>query len=120
MPALVIAVRAFAPTGYEVDHDGVRICRSRWRDVFIPIGEIAGVRPIELHRVIRVMGVGGMFGSWGRFTSRQLPSFRGYVTRRSHLVCLDLSDGDHVVVSPDDPDRFIAAVKRELGRGKRG
>lgn len=114
LPIIVIlGCAAFVPLRYRIADDAVWIDRPL-RSAQIPLRAIRSVRPIELHGVIRAMGVGGFFGAWGWFTSRELPAFRAYVTKRRGLVCIELRQGDPVVLSPDDPAAFIDEIQRRL------
>lgn len=110
LAVLVLALTAFVPLGYEVTDEAVVIRRSI-RPLRILLSQVAEVRRVELTGVVRVFGVGGFFGYWGRFTSTQLGAFRAYFTQRGNLLCLFLKDGDRVVLSPDDPDGMIAEIR---------
>jgi hypothetical protein len=110
---LIAAITAFVPLGYAVTDEAV-VIRRPIRSIRIPLTRVSEARRIELTRIVRVFGVGGFFGAWGRFTSTQLDSFRAYVTQRGNLICLHLKDGDPVVLSPDDPDGMVAEIQRRV------
>jgi hypothetical protein len=107
---LLIVVGMFAPRAYQVDAYGVTVLRLGSR-VYIPANTILDVQPVKIRRVMRVCGCGGFFGAWGWFYARQFGLFRAYVTRRDRLVSLTLKDRKPVVLSPDEPDRFVEAVR---------
>lgn len=112
---LIAAIAAFVPLGYAVTEEAV-VIRRPIRSIRIPLTRVSEARRIELTRIVRVCGVGGFFGTWGRFTSKQLKSFRAYVTQRGNLICLHLTEGDPVVLSPDDPDGMIAEIQHRVPR----
>jgi hypothetical protein len=116
---LIAAIAAFVPLGYAVTDEAV-VIRRPIRTIRIPLTRVGEARRVELTRIVRVFGVGGFFGAWGRFTSKQLDSFRAYVTQRGNLLCLHLKDGDPVVLSPDDPDGMIAEIRRRCGTATKG
>lgn len=113
MILLFVVLGAMVTLGYELT-DAQVIVRRPIRSISVPFSRIADVRPIELHRVIRVFGVGGFFGAWGWFSSAELSWFRAYVTRRRGLVCLRLTDGAPIVLSPDRAAEFVAALRERL------
>lgn len=62
---------------------------------------------------IRTFGNGGLFSFSGRYRSRTLGSFRAFVTDLSGCVVLELDSGK-VVVSPDNPEFFVALLRRGM------
>ena len=63
----------------------------------------------ELTAYVR-MGVGGLFGFIGRFRNEVLGMYRAYATDSINTVVLDFG-GSKVVVTPDDPAGFVAAIE---------
>ncbi|MFP4145020.1 MAG: PH domain-containing protein [Phycisphaeraceae bacterium] len=113
---LIASMALFVPRRYRLDETAVVVDRPAW-PVRIPLEQIRDVHPIELHDVVRTFGAAGFGGAWGRFTSRELASFRAYIRRREPLVCLELEDAKPVVLSPDDAEAFVTAVRGRLGGG---
>jgi hypothetical protein len=60
--------------------------------------------PRYLFGALRTFGNGGLFGYYGWFYKKG--AFRLYATRRDRLVEVVI-DGKRVVVSPDEPARFL-------------
>ncbi|MDI6447868.1 PH domain-containing protein [Anaerobaca lacustris] len=114
VPAAVLSVTIlFAPLGFTVDSVGVIIHRLG-RNIYIRHDEIASVERIEASQIglgFRVFGSGGFFGFFGRFYSRQLGRFRGYITNRKDLVLITLRDGAKLVLSPHPGDVFVECAK---------
>ncbi len=57
----------------------------------------------------RLRGSGGMFGYYGLFSTAKLGKSTWYVTNRHNSVVV-ITASKTVLFSPDDPDRFLAAV----------
>jgi hypothetical protein len=60
----------------------------------------------------RTWGNGGMFAISGHFAGSGLGRYRAFVTDSSRTVVLETSRGI-VVVSPDDPGRFVDGIATE-------
>lgn len=102
----------FAPAGYRVDSARVTVKRPM-SDVVIARQAIRAVRLFEdadSDGMTRTAGNGGLFGYYGKYKSDKLGSHVWYVTDMSKRVVLETADGV-VVVSPDDPEKFIQALK---------
>ena len=63
----------------------------------------------------RTLGIGGPFAFVGRYWSRRLGGFTAYATDRSRSVVMLRWPGRTVVVTPDDPGTFVAAVEAAAG-----
>lgn len=102
----------FAPGGYRVDSGQVTV-RRPFSDVGIARQAIRDARPFDdadSAGMTRTAGNGGLFGYYGEYKSDKLGAHVWYVTDMSKRVVLDTVDGA-VVVSPDDPEKFIKAVR---------
>jgi hypothetical protein len=114
-PVLIIAGAAlFMINGFEMDGDVLRVKRPAWTT---PIS-LSGLRSVEfdpeaMKRSIRVVGNGGLFAFNGLFWSKKFGKFRVYVTDLEKGVVLKFADRV-VVVSPDEPERFIDEARRKL------
>lgn len=86
--------------------------------VRLPTAEIEAIEkmPYATDLSIRVMGNGGMFGFNGRFRNNILGPYRAHVTDPANCVVLRLKNKNPIVISPENPGRFVAAVeKRRAG-----
>lgn len=118
--ALVLAllVCVYRPSRLEVSHLGVRIAwplRSR----LIRPEDIESVERADRDRtgrVYRAFGMGGLFGTFGLCRSKQLGFVDTYVTRRTGAVLISRREGRGrpLLITPDRPDDFIAAVRAIL------
>ncbi len=102
----------YVPKGYVITQDAIIIKRPWNNNITIPISKVKKIwrDPAAFKRTIRVCGNGGLFGSVGWFHSKTLGDFRAYITDMSKAVIIDA--GERFVVSPDDPDRFMAALNK--------
>lgn len=101
----------FAPSGYRVDGQALTVKRPL-SDVVIVRAAVTGVRLFEeadSEGMTRTGGNGGLFGYYGKFKSGRLGEHRWYVTDTARRVVVETQDGA-VVLSPDDPAKFIASV----------
>lgn len=101
----------FAVSGYEVEGGRLRIRRLLWSDS-LPLATLSSaVRdPALTVGSWRIAGNGGLFSFTGWFRSKALGNYRAYVTDFDRVVVLRFHDRRPVVVSPADPDAFVAAV----------
>ncbi len=100
-------------TAYKVTSDGIIICRPA-ENVVIKSGEVSKVELLsreKLKRSIRTFGVGGFFGYFGSFYNKQLGAMTWYLTRRDRLVLIETNSGKKIVLSPDEPEKFVAAAQ---------
>jgi Bacterial PH domain len=104
--------------GYRLDavQDGLVILRPG-RETALPLAglEAAEARPDAFRGILMKAGSAGFFGYFGWFRSRALGSFRAWVTDPARSVVLRFP-GRQIVVSPDDPAAFIAALEGLKGR----
>ncbi|BDG09411.1 PH domain-containing protein [Anaeromyxobacter paludicola] len=102
----------FAPRAFGVGREGVRVRRWIAGPVLVPLAEIREARRLEpgaLRRSIRLFGVGGLFGCYGRFRHRSLGTYRLYASRMDGHVLLSTTRGP-VVLTPARPEAFVQAV----------
>ena len=107
-----------APRGYTVAGDRLTIDRLL-HPVEIPLSAIRSVELLSSDRLAgssRTLGSGGLFGYYGRFRNQNLGSYRMYATRGDRYVLVRAAQS--FVLTPDSPERFIAAIER--GRGAVG
>ncbi len=120
LPALILIIgAAFAPRQYQITGDSILVSRLFAKDVKIPLSKVYSIEPVSYKYVfkksVRIMGSGGGFGIYGTFTSPSLKYFKAYMTRRDKLVLIRTLDKPFVL-TPDDPEGFIAAVQEAQGK----
>ena len=98
--------------GYEVTTDALHILHLGWRLRLPLAGLVAVAVDPEAMRDAHMTFGGGRFADFFRtFRNRRLGDFTAFVTDRDRTVVLRFKDRI-VVVSPADPEGFVAAVRR--------
>lgn len=108
---ILVGTYLFSVTGYTVEADRVIINRLLY-NATIKRSDIAESRVLtdeEMKWSIRTFGVGGLFGYLGKFTNSNIGSMTWYATRRGNYILL-VAGGKKIVLTPDDPQAFIAAL----------
>jgi hypothetical protein len=108
---IIIGCALFLVRGYTVTSETLLIHRLAWHSR-IPLRSLLSIeaKPEAMAGSIRTFGNGGFFSFTGFFWSRTLGRFRAYVTDLHRTVVLRLADRT-IVVSPDDPERFVQEIK---------
>lgn len=113
MPVLVLACCALCMIrGYRIESDRIVVRRLGWESV-IPIqGLESATHDAEaMARSIKLFGNGGLFCFAGKFRNKVLGNYRAFATDPSLSTVLRFSDRV-VVVTPDQPRRFIQSLER--------
>jgi hypothetical protein len=107
---MVFLMGRFAPTGYRLVPDGIRVER-RTGSVLIPYRRIRGVDRVARSVVgMSMFGSQGVFGRFGTFWNMRLGFYRLYLTNRDAVVWLATEAG-WIGLSPDRPDEFMARLQ---------
>jgi hypothetical protein len=112
-------VWAFSPVAARVEAGEIRIERELAPPVVIPVADVRRVEPLaaahacRLGRVVGTAVPGGV--RYGHFRSGELGDVQLYAWRADSYVLLD-TDGARVVLTPDDAEAFVAAVRAEQRR----
>jgi len=106
----------FRPRWFDVSAEGLTIV---WyvgarRVLATSIASVRAIGRDELGTMLRLWGVGGVFGGFGRFWSRKIGRLSVYATRRDGLVLIERHDGRPILITPADPDGFVDAVVQVL------
>lgn len=101
----------FVVRGYSIDGQAIRVVRLGW-SVHLPLEGIESValEPEALRGALRIFGNGGLFAFSGLFWSRKLGRFRAFATDPARSVVIRWA-GRTVVLTPDDPARFVAHLR---------
>lgn len=107
------AVKA-ARLEYRLDAHGLTIAWGQ--GLTIPYDEIRAVQRIEGEaRINRVVGTGLPGVNVGTFNVAGVGRVRLYAGRvRDHLVIVDTARFGRLGLTPDDPERFVAELRRRL------
>jgi hypothetical protein len=104
---------AFRPISYDLVADKLIIHRL-FTDVKIDRNIIKSVELLDRDKigyVIRTFGVGGLFGYYGKFASKKLGGMTWYATRNDKTVLVLTVDDKKIILTPDDPEKFVADFK---------
>ncbi len=118
---LLLGAAPFAVRGYRVGDGVLEIERLGWSTRFtlasLESAEAAD-RRILAHS-LRLFGNGGLFVFAGWFWNRRLGRYRAFGTNLKNIVVLKFRERT-LVVTPESPERFVAAVLQHHPRAARG
>ncbi len=108
---ILVVAAAFAIRGYSVMDGKLMVHRLGWSTKF----DLSGLTKVEVNPgatlgSLRTMGIGGLFGFVGHFYNEVLGSYKAYATNEFNTVVL-LFGQETIVVTPDDPQAFVEAVR---------
>jgi hypothetical protein len=112
VPTLFYPTWALAPVAIRVRGDAVHIARKHAKAITLPLAHIKGVERLDPDRLRGMRReAGGAYADveYGTYRSAELGQFQLYAFRGSGYVLLE-GIGGRVVVTPDDPDRFVEAA----------
>ena len=120
LPLAMLSVSAFfAIRGYSLSSEALIVQRPGWNSKIDLSGLIsAEADPAAMDKSIRNFGNGGMFCIAGVFHNTKLGSYRAFATDPKRAVVL-LFPKRTVVVTPDNPQAFVACVKELTGLGSK-
>jgi Ca2+/Na+ antiporter len=110
---LFFVVYLFRPNNYSVSTDKLLIHRILG-NIEIQRNNIQSVQEIDESQVknsLRTFGVGGFFGSFGKFWNSKLGNMTWYVTRKNNFVLVETKDKKKIILTPDKPEEFVASFK---------
>lgn len=113
---ILLGALPFAVRGYDIQKGTLRVLRPGWVTQ-LRLGQLVSAEadPTAMSGSLRIAGNGGLFSFTGWFWSRRLGRYRAFVTDPARSVVLKFSDRT-VVVSPDAPEEFVAALRAGTGR----
>ncbi len=113
--AILLLAFAFSPRGLELEGDEIRVLRRFAPAAHIPLSTVRGIEPGP-RTAVRLLGVGGFFGTYGLCIAKGVGLFNGYSTRREGRLLLTRTQGLPIVVTPDDLEGFTNEVRARLPR----
>lgn len=111
---LIVAISWQAKASrYEIRDGSIVIVRGwPFMDIVIPLSEVREVRSFKFTlSTLRTFGIGGLFSSTGFFWNKETGSFFASVTNLKRAVLIEAKR--KFVISPDEPDQFIADIRAE-------
>ena len=109
---LLLLTWGYAPSAYRLGGGDLIIRRQLFGEVRFSItGDIVRTPATFGAGGIRVLGSGGFFGWYGTFWRPGSGRYTAYVTDRASIVACT-TDRGIVLVSPGDPEAFVAAARK--------
>jgi hypothetical protein len=108
----ILVAYAYSPRRYLLSGGSILVKPRLAGSVRIDLENIREARkatPDDFRGCVRLWGSNGIFGYYGQFRTANLRKSTWYVTNRSNAVVL-ITAVKTVLFSPDDPDRFLAAI----------
>jgi Bacterial PH domain len=105
----------FRPIRYSITDEKLIIHRPLL-DIKIDRTTIEKVEKLEndqLSCAVRIFGVGGLFGYWGKFSNSKIGSMTWYATRRSNAVLVTTIYNKKIVLTPNEPEKFVMDFYRQ-------
>lgn len=107
----------FRPQGYFITDNALIIKRSV-SPVTIDRASILSAKQLNdnsLSGSIRLFGVGGLFGYFGKFSNRKLGKMTWYATHRNrNIVLVITTDQKKIIVTPDEPAAFLQVLQNKI------
>jgi hypothetical protein len=119
-PVVLLATSLpFMVRGYVLREDELLIERLGWMNR-VPLSSVESLvaDPKALQGSIRLCGSAGLYGFFGWFRNAKLGVYRAYGTDPARSVVIKLT-GRTIVVTPDDPGRFVAEVVSRQSAGRK-
>ena len=110
---IILGTLPFLVRGFVLGSGELRVQRLGWQNRFA-LSEVVSVEinPEALRGSIRLCGSGGLFGFFGWFWNKQLRIYRAYGTDPKLAVIIRLRQRT-IVVTPENPERFVAELKSQ-------
>lgn len=108
LPLLILLGAApFVVRGYTITPDVLLVQRLFW-STRVPLAELQSARfdPDALRWSIRTCGNGGLYSFTGWYWNKRVGAYRAFATDPKRAVILKFTKRT-VVVTPDDPERFV-------------
>lgn len=101
----------FRPLNYLIT-DQHLVIRRPLKDILMERNTITNIEQLDnatVKKSVRILGVGGLFGFFGKYTHCNKGPMIWYATRRSRAVLISTSDNRKIMITPDSPEEFITA-----------
>lgn len=103
-------VFAFRPVKYSLTA-GNLIVHRLFSNVKIERSKIKSVELVDKEKLswsVRVFGVGGFYGYFGKFANAKLGTMTWYATRKDRIVLVKMLNNKKIILTPDEPEKFVA------------
>ncbi|MCU0792976.1 MAG: helix-turn-helix domain-containing protein [Opitutaceae bacterium] len=109
---IVVFSALFSVGGYSIHQGQLLVHRMGWSTRF-DLARLTAfeANPHAMTGSIRLCGNGGLFCFIGWYRNPVLGNYRAYVTDTARAVVLEFGPAKKIVVSPDDPEAFVASLR---------
>jgi hypothetical protein len=104
---------AYSTKGYETKGKSL-IIKNRFSEIPLTYKDMADARLItedEMKSLGRGLGIGGLFGYYGHYHNSSIGDMTFYGTQQKNWVLIHTVNGESIVLTPDEPDKFLTEVK---------
>ncbi|MDI9866421.1 PH domain-containing protein [Flectobacillus sp. DC10W] len=104
----------YSPRSYQISGDYLTINRLFYDAKYErrKIEKVEVLNKEQMGFAIRTFGVGGLFGYFGYYTSKNQGSMLWYATQREKFVMIHLEGNKKIVLTPDDAISFVSELTR--------
>ncbi len=102
----------YMPLDYKITNEELIIHRFV-KNIHIPRKNIVSAESVDKEMIswsLRTMGVGGLFGYYGRFMNYRIGNMIWYATRKDRAVLIRTVNDEKIILTPDEPEQFLAAL----------
>lgn len=115
MTAIVVGALIYMPLSVSVNDRALSVRRP----LAVKRLPIADISTIQLMQPTigekRIIGSGGWFGYWGRFSDRVLGPYFAYYGKASDCFLVRLKDGRQYMIGCEDPGAVVDYVRARIG-----
>lgn len=104
----------YSPRAYQITEDSLIINRLFYNAKYErrKIEKVEILNKEQMGFAIRTFGVGGLFGYFGYYASKNQGSMLWYATQREKFVMIHLEGNKKIVLTPDDAISFVSELTR--------
>jgi hypothetical protein len=102
----------FSTKSYETRGKNL-IIKNRFNEINYRWSKMMEVREVsesEMVGLSRSFGVGGLFGYYGHYHNSTIGDMTFYATQQKNWVLMHIIDGEAIIVTPDDPKKFVDEI----------
>ena len=113
---MLVVFRLYRPVAVVLTDDELVVDRTA-STVSIPYAEIIKVSlpdNKDLRLAIRTFGNGGLFGYTGKYYKQPYGPMTWYCSQRKNFVLIETSAGKKIVVTPDERDAMVKALRERV------
>lgn len=100
----------YHPVNYQIKNNKIIVHRYA-SNVVLSCDEITHIEivsPQKLRNAIRIFGVGGLYGYFGKYINRDLGPMTWYATQRDNeAVLIEMNNRKKIILTPDKPEQFV-------------